>query len=67
MLYIGYFTKAGWNRKGMDEWTCIIVTGYNHTNASHSEITDEGQVDVLILRAGGWTSKSLALHMANED
>lgn len=42
MLYIAYSTKAGGNRKGLGEWTCIVVTGYNHKNASNSKITDGG-------------------------
>lgn len=60
MLYIGPSTKAGWNRKDVGEWICIIVIGYNHKNASHSKITDGGQVDVLILsQSWGWTSNHL--------
>lgn len=65
MLYIGYSSKTGWNRNGVGEWTCIIVTGYNHTNARHSKITDEGQVHVLI-QSLGMDKSSLGLHKANE-
>lgn len=67
MLSIGYSTKAGWNSVGVGEWTCTIVTGYNHTNASHSKITDEEQVDVLIVSQSWEVDKSwLGLHKANE-
>lgn len=67
MFYIGHSTKAGWNWKGVSEWTCIIVTGYNHTDASHSKVTNEEQVDVVNLSQSWEMDKSLlGLHKADE-
>ena len=59
MLYIEYSTKARWNRKGVGEWTCIIVTFYNHTKAINSKIADEGSRRYTDSVSEQWTSDHL--------